>query len=119
MSVTHPFCNSALGISICDAIQGTYKGGLHAVPTLGQPAVPPTCTVVARRLEHSTVPEDRDQCLKQRPLPDGRTGADCYKTATDSDGMVTTAIVLDDYCILNADRWYGCIIDNPVPYDGA
>ena len=103
------------GREICGAIDGHYRGGLHAVPSLGKPAVPPTCTVVAQGLANSTVPHDRNQCLAARPLPNGKTGADCYKATPNSDGTVTTSIVLDDYCIVNAAKWYGCIVDHPVP----
>ena len=116
MSATrNPFCKGYMdGREICGALAGHYKGGLPAVPDLG-PAVPPTCTVVAQGLKDSTVPHDRNQCLARRPLPNGKTGADCYQATPNPDGTVTTSIVLDDYCIANAAQWYGCIVDHPVP----
>jgi hypothetical protein len=103
------------GREVCEGIGGHYRMGLRAAPSPGKPAVPPTCTVVVKGLKNSTVPHDRNQCLAGRLLSNGRTGADCYKATPNSDGTVTTSIVLDDYCIVNAAQWYGCIVDHPVP----
>ena len=116
MSVTrNPFREGHVdGREICGALAGHYKVGLPAVPGLG-PAAPPTCTVVAKELEDSTVANDRSQCLARRPLPNGKTGADCYQATYNHDGNVASSIVLDDYCIANAAQWYGCIVDHPVP----
>ena len=113
MSVTrNPFCKGYMdGLEVCKGIGGYYGMGLDAGSSLGRP----TCTVVAKGLKDSTVPHDRNQCLKQRSLPNGKTGADCYRATPNPDGTVTTSIVLDDYCIANAAQWYGCIVDHPVP----
>ena len=96
------------------AILGDVDGVIELRDNTSSP-ISPTCVIVATGDPGSTVPEDRNACLADQTLSDGRTPASaCYATSRDDDAVIT-AILLDDACMADGAIWTACIFAHPVP----